>query len=86
MGAVQAGWGEDDFASLARHYAYAGSVKDLPLSPAAASSASSPPVVRGGSEEALRVAKAVKGETLPPWKKTFFGLFGRSGSDSKATA
>ena len=30
MGAVQAGWGEDDFASLARHYEYAGSVKDLP--------------------------------------------------------
>ena len=86
MGAVQAGWGEDDFASLARHYAYAGSVKDLPLSPAASASASSPPVVRGGSEEALRVAKAVKGEALPPWKKSFFGLFGRSGSDSKATA
>jgi len=28
MGAVQAGWGEDDFSSLARHYAYPGSVKD----------------------------------------------------------
>jgi hypothetical protein len=23
MGAVQSGWGEDDFASLSRHYAYA---------------------------------------------------------------
>ena len=31
MGAVQAGWGDDDFASLARHYAYPGSVKDLPF-------------------------------------------------------
>ena len=30
MGAVQSGWGDDDFASLARHYAYAGSVKDHP--------------------------------------------------------
>ena len=28
MGAVQAGWGEDDFSSLARHYAYPGTVKD----------------------------------------------------------
>ena len=28
MGAGQAGWGEDDFSSLARHYAYPGTVKD----------------------------------------------------------
>ena len=28
MGAVQSGWGEDDFSSLARHYAYPGTVKD----------------------------------------------------------
>ena len=27
MGAVQAGWAEDDFASLARHYSYPGTVK-----------------------------------------------------------
>ena len=32
MGAVQAGWGDDDFASLARHYPYCGSIKDLPVS------------------------------------------------------
>jgi hypothetical protein len=30
MGAMQAGWGEDDVASLARHYAYPGSLKELP--------------------------------------------------------
>lgn len=28
LGAVQAGWADDDFASLARHYAYPGSVKE----------------------------------------------------------
>jgi 3-hydroxyisobutyrate dehydrogenase-like beta-hydroxyacid dehydrogenase len=28
LGAVQAGWSEDDFASLARHYAYPGLVKE----------------------------------------------------------
>lgn len=30
MGAVQAGWGEDDFSSLARHYSYPGSLQELP--------------------------------------------------------
>lgn len=29
MGAMQAGWGDDDFASLARHYSFTGTVKDL---------------------------------------------------------
>jgi 3-hydroxyisobutyrate dehydrogenase-like beta-hydroxyacid dehydrogenase len=31
MGAVQSGWGDDDFSSLSRHYAYPGSVKEPPL-------------------------------------------------------
>jgi len=65
MGAVQAGWGEDDFASLARHYEYAGSVKDLPdqtplLTPNAINS---------------KKAKATKGADAKAEKKKFFGLF-----------
>jgi hypothetical protein len=65
MGAVQAGWGEDDFASLARHYEYAGSIKDLPdqtplLTPAAINS---------------KKAKATKGADAKAEKKKFFGLF-----------
>ena len=42
MGAVQAGWGDDDFASLARHYPYSGSIKDLPVSEPFTSSSPAP--------------------------------------------
>ena len=66
MGAVQAGWGEDDFASLARHYEYAGSVTDLPdHSPLSPGVAGSP-----------KKAKARKGVDQKLGKKKFFGLFG----------
>jgi len=83
MGAVQAGWGEDDFASLARHYTYAGSVKDLPVAPASSPTTTSASAAGGGNGESH---PAPKGAPAPSGKKSFFGLFGRSASDSKATA
>ena len=68
MGAVQAGWAEDDFASLARHYAYAGSVQGLPAADTSPSS----------SKAALPARKELPESAADPVKKTFFGLFGRS--------
>jgi len=72
MGAVQAGWGEDDFASMARHYEYAGSVKDLPDQIPLA------PVGAGSSKKATgneQKAKATKGVNPKVGKTKFFGLF-----------
>jgi 3-hydroxyisobutyrate dehydrogenase-like beta-hydroxyacid dehydrogenase len=63
MGAVQAGWGEDDFASLARHYAYSGSVKDLPPSNPMPSSTESTSAVSNGASS--------------PSRKPLFGFFAR---------
>lgn len=65
MGAMQAGWGEEDFASIARHYAYAGSVKDLPEQP------SYSPVSTTDSSK----PKVTKGEGLKIGKKKLFGFF-----------
>ncbi len=70
MGAVQAGWGEDDFSSLARHYSYAGSLKDaLPSGAGGDASAS-----------AVAAAKKHKGTGSPGKKKGFFAWMGRSKS------
>jgi len=66
MGAIQAGWAEDDFASLSRHYAYPGTVKDLPGSETVAHANHSRP---GGAESAPAVST--------PGKKTPFGFFDR---------
>jgi hypothetical protein len=66
MGAVQAGWAEDDFASLSRHYAYPGTVKDLPGNETIASAISSKP---SGIESASADSS--------PGKKTPFGFFER---------
>lgn len=63
MGAVQSGWGEDDFASLARHYAYAGTVKDLTDQSTSSSS---------GSKE----NKVAKRDSSKTEKKKLFGIFG----------
>jgi 3-hydroxyisobutyrate dehydrogenase-like beta-hydroxyacid dehydrogenase len=63
MGAMQSGWGEDDFASLARHYAYAGTVKDLTDQPTPPSS---------GSKE----NKVAKRDSSKTEKKKLFGIFG----------
>jgi 3-hydroxyisobutyrate dehydrogenase-like beta-hydroxyacid dehydrogenase len=75
MGAMQAGWGEDDFASLARHYDYAGSVKDLPeqthLSPVVTSISKK---AKGNDQK----AKITKGVDPKVGKKNFFELFARS--------
>jgi 3-hydroxyisobutyrate dehydrogenase-like beta-hydroxyacid dehydrogenase len=65
MGAMQAGWGEEDFASIARHYAYAGSVKDLPEQPSHAPA----------STTALSKPKVTKGEGSKIGKKKLFGFF-----------
>ena len=65
MGAVQAGWAEDDFASLARHYAFPGSIPDpgpAPSTQASVVSAAAPPD-RGAEPKTAR--------------KPLFGLFGR---------
>ena len=64
MGAVQAGWGEDDFSSLARHYAYPGSV-DVGLSRAESSLTSSEPKTK------------IKADDGTPAKKPLFGFFAR---------
>lgn len=69
LGAVQAGWSEDDFASLARHYAYPGSMKDAPMPRTAKDTSTKPSVT---SEKSVQV----------PRKKGLFGLFasGRNAS------
>jgi 3-hydroxyisobutyrate dehydrogenase-like beta-hydroxyacid dehydrogenase len=63
MGAMQAGWGEDDFASIARHYAYAGSVKDLPDQSTLPSAPS-------------KENKTVNKDSSQAEKKKLFGIFG----------
>lgn len=67
MGAVQAGWAGDDFASLARHYAYPGSVKEIiAAAPAQGKQAKSPKPDFGSASR----------------KKSLFGMFvSRGGSD-----
>ena len=69
MGAVQAGWGEDDFSSLARHYAYAGTPKE-PSSDAHDTHGADAPVEKSGSG----------GESPQAVKKGFFGFLGRGKS------
>jgi hypothetical protein len=63
MGAMQGGWGDDDFASLARHYAYSGSVKE-PLADQQETASS-----EGGKKSRAKVSS--------PTKKTFFGFLRR---------
>ena len=63
MGAMQSGWGEDDFASLARHYPYAGTVKDLTDQPTSSSSES-------------KENKVAKRDSSKTEKKKLFGIFG----------
>ena len=64
MGAVQAGWGEDDFSSLARHYAYPGSVKDASAGNGHSSSVTS------------EVQSKSKDKSCASKKKGFFGFLG----------
>jgi 3-hydroxyisobutyrate dehydrogenase-like beta-hydroxyacid dehydrogenase len=64
MGAVQAGWGGDDFASLSRHYAYSGSLKNL--------------AAKQESSESPDEKSPAKKENSSSAKKGLFGLFGRS--------
>ncbi len=61
MGAVQAGWGEDDFSSLARHFAYPGSVKEMPLEESPAAGDGSPVEGSGRQSGATVPANALKG-------------------------
>lgn len=63
LGAVQAGWADDDFASLARHYAYPGSVREPVIG---AVMPASQPDVEGKAK--------VRGE-LSPKRGGLFGLF-----------
>ncbi len=70
MGAMQAGWGEDDFASLARHYTYAGSMKGEEIfSPA--------PDVQEG---AVASGEKMKEASSQPKKKRLLGFLGRKTS------
>lgn len=74
MGAVQAGWSDADFASLARHYAYPGSVK-MPLESTDAASQGNRP------ETAKENTKAdKKPEAKDSRKKSLFAFLGRSKS------
>lgn len=76
MAAVQAGWAEDDFASLARHYAYPGTVKDL------TESLSGSPVRVGADSPAgtkeVGCSKTTPSENGKRSGKSFFGIFGGS--------
>jgi len=54
LGAVQAGWAGDDFASLARHYAYPGSVKQPMASGSSREKDSKGPALGAGDEPAKR--------------------------------
>jgi 3-hydroxyisobutyrate dehydrogenase-like beta-hydroxyacid dehydrogenase len=73
MGAVQAGWGEDDFASVARHYPYSGSLKELAIE-----EASAPEVL-----EAEDVTTTIESEPVDskaePEKKKLYAFLGRRG-------
>jgi len=66
MGAVQAGWSDDDFSSLARHYAYPGSVKGLAPNEDSAISPEEKSTPADGASEST--------------KRGLFGLFGRTKS------
>lgn len=66
MGAVQAGWGEEDFAAVARHYAYAGSLKELAVEPANSNASATESVPK---TESKMLAASPKNE---PAKKSFF--------------
>ena len=63
MGAVQAGWGDDDFSSLARHYAYPGIVKDSSVEIA--------------SHVSSEIQSKSKDNSSGSKKKGFFGFLGR---------
>jgi len=69
LGAVQAGWAQDDFASLARHYAYPGSVKE----PAVFKRVSEKQAAASSGEEDLEstALKALRKNGI----KGLFGLF-----------
>jgi 3-hydroxyisobutyrate dehydrogenase-like beta-hydroxyacid dehydrogenase len=73
MGAMQAGWGDDDFSSLARHYSYAGSVKDLQGEGVEATPAHVKDAPAG--TESGRGEKGKPAATAPPSR--FSGLLGR---------
>lgn len=62
LGAIQSGWSEDDFASLARHYAYSGSLK------AEESSGISP-------DKQPEVTDSARKKDHTPRKKGLFGFF-----------
>ncbi len=72
MGAVQAGWGDDDFASLARHYAYAGTLKDVAEEQVSSALASKETKANSNQNGNLSGKEPSK-----PGRKPFLGLFGR---------
>jgi len=71
MGAVQAGWGEDDFSSLARHFSYPGSVKEMPREESSDGNVPSLPLGSGSQDGAKTGGKPRRG---------FLGLFKRKES------
>ena len=72
MAAVEAGWADDDFASMARHYAYPGTVKEL----SETTLTSSRPLVDSGASS-KKEPDAGHAESKSTGK-SFFGIFGRS--------
>jgi 3-hydroxyisobutyrate dehydrogenase-like beta-hydroxyacid dehydrogenase len=73
MGAVQAGWGEDDFASVARHYPYSGNLKEPAIEEASAHAVL----------ETENVTATIESEPAPPKaepeKRKFLAFLGRGG-------
>jgi 3-hydroxyisobutyrate dehydrogenase-like beta-hydroxyacid dehydrogenase len=72
MAAVEAGWADDDFASMARHYAYPGTVKELSETTL---TSSRPLVDSGAAPKKEPDARHVESKSTG---KSFFGIFGRS--------
>ena len=76
MGAVQSGWGEDDFASLSRHYSYSGSLQEIQVQ-AHEPDASSTGVATGSFRDSKGKKKRSQA-SAKPW----FGFFQRSKSSA----
>ncbi len=77
-GAVESGWGEDDYASVARHYPYAGSIKD-------ATANASDPVPSKKEIVGMPLGTTPSSLTIKPIKKGFFEFLRRKKQDEVVT-
>jgi len=85
MGAVQAGWGDEDFAAVSRHYPYAGSLKAHRQESAATPEAAAPEVKTEEIASSAAIAPPSESVTTAPAKKSFFGFLKSSRGRSSRT-